>query len=100
MKGGYNSYQIGEAVVKIGGFEVVVSQSWTSIMIADCERWKLSTPECHLFWFAKQYLLGKNRLNGNTKVNCHFNILLPLHLGENVRTMSFFHLVSPLHHTK
>ena len=19
-------------------------------MIADCEKWKLSTPECHLFW--------------------------------------------------
>ena len=27
---GYNSYQIGEAVMKIGGFEVAVSQSWSA----------------------------------------------------------------------
>ena len=46
----------------------------TSMMITDCERWKLSTPEYHLFWPHKQYLLVKSLLKCNTKVNCHFKV--------------------------
>ena len=48
------------------------------MMIADCERWKLSTPEYHLLGSAKQHLLGKNLLKDNTEVNCHFNPCLLL----------------------
>ena len=42
-----NPYKIGEAVIKIGGLEVAIPQSMcmTYIMIADCERLKLSTPD-------------------------------------------------------
>ena len=37
---------------------ISVYECMTSVIIADCERWKLSTMEYHLFWSAKQYLLG------------------------------------------
>ena len=45
--------------MKIGGRYITVHVCKTSMMMADCERWKLSTPESHLFWSVKQYLLGK-----------------------------------------
>ena len=38
---------------------ISVHVSMTPIMIADYDRWKLSTPEYQIFWSVQQYLLGK-----------------------------------------
>ena len=46
---------------KIGRIEVAICVyvCITSMMIANGERWKLSTLELHLSWSVKKYLLGK-----------------------------------------
>ena len=59
---GDNSYRIAEAVS--------VHVCMTSMMIADCGRWKLFTPKYHLFRSVIRYLSGKSLLKYNTKVNC------------------------------
>ena len=47
----------------------------STMIIANCERWKLSTPEYHLFGLPNSTCWGKNYLlEDNTKVNCHFKI--------------------------
>ena len=53
--------------MEIGGRYIAVHVCKTSIMLADCERLKLSTPESHLFWSVKQYLLGKKSILKTTQ---------------------------------
>ena len=46
----------------------------TSMMIADCERWKLSTPDITCFGVPNSTCWGTNLLEDNTSVYCHLNI--------------------------
>ena len=77
----YNSYQIGEAVMEIGGLEVALSQSmsawlqWWSHIVRDGS---FLQQNITCFGLSNSTCKGKSLLNDNAKVGIHFNLHLVL----------------------